>query len=124
MNDEEIVGQEENEQSSSGGGSEIAADNNSNVAGRGESQTVDKALLNSIPVSISVELGRKKLKISELMDLKKGAVVPLESLAGEPLQVFVNDTLLAKGDIVLVDERYGIKLTHIVPKTERLKSSD
>ena len=124
MNDEEIVGQEENEQSSSGGGSEIAADNNSNVAGRGESQTVDKALLNSIPVSISVELGRKKLKISELMDLKKGAVVPLESLAGEPLQVFVNDTLLAKGDIVLVDERYGIKLTHIVPKAERLKSSD
>ncbi|HBW84763.1 MAG: flagellar motor switch protein FliN [Gammaproteobacteria bacterium] len=124
MNDEEIVGQDENEQTTSGGGSEIAADNNPNAAGRGESQTVDKALLNSIPVSISVELGRKRLKISELMDLKKGAVVPLESLAGEPLQVFVNDTLLAKGDIVLVDERYGIKLTHIVPKTERLKSSD
>ena len=54
----------------------------------------------------------------------KKRVVPLDSLAGEPLQVFVNDTLLAKGDIVLIDEKYGIKLTHIVPKTERLKSSD
>ena len=124
MNDEEIGVPEHSEQTSLGEGSDIAADNNVNVAGRGDSQAVDKALLDSIPVSISVELGRKRLKISELMELKKGAVVPLDSLAGEPLQVFVNDTLLAKGDIVLIDEKYGIKLTHIVPKTERFKSSE
>ncbi|MBH74099.1 MAG: flagellar motor switch protein FliN [Rhodospirillaceae bacterium] len=124
MNNEEIGVEEQSEQTSLGEGSDIAADNNVNIAGRGESQAVDKALLDSIPVSISVELGRKRLKISELMELKRGAVVPLDSLAGEPLQVFVNDTLLAKGDIVLIDEKYGIKLTHIVPKTERLKSSD
>ena len=124
MNDEEIVAQGDSEQSTLGGGSEFAADSNGNVAGSGESQTVDKALLNSIPVSISVELGKKRLKISELMELKKGAVVPLDSVAGEPLEVFVNDTLLARGDIVLIDEKYGIKLTHIVPKPERLKSSD
>jgi len=124
MNDEEIVAQEDSEQSTLGGGSEFAADSNGNVPGSGDSQTVDKALLNSIPVSISVELGKKRLKISELMELKKGAVVPLDSVAGEPLEVFVNDTLLAKGDIVLIDEKYGIKLTHIVPKPERLKSSD
>ena len=124
MNDEEIGVPEHSEQTSLGEGSDIAADNNVNVAGRGDSQAVDKALLDSIPVSISVELGRKRLKISELMELKKGAVVPLDSLAGEPLQVFVNDTLLAKGDIVLIDEKYGIKLTHIVPRTERFKSSE
>ena len=124
MNDEEIGVPEHGEQNSLGEGSDIAADNNVNVAGGGELQAVDKALLDSIPVSISVELGRKRLKISELMELKKGAVVPLDSLAGEPLQVFVNDTLLAKGDIVLIDEKYGIKLTHIVPRTERLKSSE
>jgi len=124
MNDEEIVAQEDSEQSTLGGGSEFAADNTDNVPGSGDSQTVDKALLNSIPVSISVELGKKRLKISELMELKKGAVVPLDSVAGEPLEVFVNDTLLARGDIVLIDEKYGIKLTHIVPKPERLKSSD
>ena len=96
MSNEEIGVEEHNEQTILGEGSEIAADNNVNVADRGESQAIDKALLNSIPVSISVELGRKKLKISELMELKKGAVVPLDSLAGEPLQVFVNDTLLRK----------------------------
>ena len=124
MNDEEIGVEEHSEQTSLGEGSDIAADNNLNIAGRGESQAVDKALLDSIPVSVSVELGRKRLKISELMELKKGAVVPLDSLAGEPLQVFVNDTLLAKGDIVLIDEKYGIKLTHIVPRTERFKSSE
>ena len=124
MNDEEIVAHEDTEQSTPSGGSEIAADNNGSVDVRGETQTLDKALLNSIPVSISVELGKKRLKISELMELKKGAVAPLDSVAGEPLQVFVNDTLLAKGDIVLIDEKYGIKLTHIVPKTDRLKSSD
>ena len=124
MNDEEKEVKEDNEQTILGEGSEIAADNIENTAGQGTSQAIDKNLLNSIPVSISVELGRKKLKISELMELQKGAVVPLDSLAGEPLQVFVNDTLLAKGDIVLIDEKYGIKLTHIVPKTERLKSSD
>ena len=124
MNDEEIGVEEQSEQTSLGEGSDIAADNNVNIAGRGELQAVDKALLDSIPVSISVELGRKRLKISELMELKNGAVVPLDSLAGEPLQVFVNDTLLAKGDIVLIDEKYGIKLTHIVPKTERFKSSE
>lgn len=124
MNNEEKEVREENEQTILGEGSEIAADNIENTAGQGTSQAIDTNLLNSIPVSISVELGRKKLKISELMELQKGAVVPLDSLAGEPLQVFVNDTLLAKGDIVLIDEKYGIKLTHIVPKTERLKSSD
>ena len=124
MNDEEIGVKEHSEKTSLGEGSDLAADKNVNIAGRGESQAVDKALLDSIPVSISVELGRKRLKISELMELKKGAVVPLDSLAGEPLQVFVNDTLLAKGDIVLIDEKYGIKLTHIVPRTERFKSSE
>ena len=124
MNNEEKEVQKNNEQTIQGEGSEIAADNNGDVADQGDSQAIDKILLNSIPVSISVELGRKKLKISELLELQKGAVVPLDSLAGEPLQVFVNDTLLAKGDIVLIDEKYGIKLTHIVPQTERLKSSD
>ena len=62
------------------------------------------------------------MKISELMELQKGAVVPLDSLAGEPLQVFVNDTLLAKGDIVLIDEKYGI-IDSYCSQAERLKSS-
>ena len=124
MNNEEKGVQDNNEHTILGEGSEIAADNNGDVVDQGDSQAIDKTLLNSIPVSISVELGRKKLKISELMELQKGAVVPLDSLAGEPLHVFVNDTLLAKGDIVLIDEKYGIKLTQIVHKTERLKSSD
>ena len=67
MNNEEKGAQENNEQTILGEGSEIAADNNGDVADRGGSQAIDKTLLNSIPVSISVELGRKKLKISELL---------------------------------------------------------
>ena len=84
-----------------------------------QSNSVDPALLDSIPVSVTVELGRAKLKISELMGLNKGSVIPLESAAGEPLQIFVNNTLIATGEIVLVDQQYGIKLTEIVPKAER-----
>ena len=83
--------------------------------------SLDSDLLKNIPVTISVEVGRTSLQIKELMRLTQGSVVELDSLAGEPLDLLVNDTLVAQGEIVLVNDRYGMRLTQIVPKSERMK---
>ena len=86
-----------------------------------ESLTLDSDLLRNIPVTISVEVGRTSLPIKALMQLTQGSVVELDRLAGEALDLLVNNTLVAQGEIVLVNERYGIRLTQIVPKSARLK---
>jgi flagellar motor switch protein FliN/FliY len=84
--------------------------------------SLDNELLQNIPVTISVEVGRTSLPIKALMRLTQGSVVELDRLAGEALDLFVNDTLVAQGEIVLVNEKYGIRLTQIVPKSARLES--
>ena len=86
-----------------------------------ESLTLDSDLLRNIPVTISVEVGRTSLPIKALLQLTQGSVVELDRLAGEALDLLVNNTLVAQGEIVLVNERYGIRLTQIVPKSARLK---
>jgi flagellar motor switch protein FliN/FliY len=83
--------------------------------------SIDEQLLNNIPVSISVEVGRASLKIKDIMRLSQGAVIELERLAGEPLDLLVNNTLVAQGEVVLVNDRYGIRLTQVVPPADRLK---
>lgn len=74
-----------------------------------------------IPVSLSVEIGQTKISIKNLLQLNQGSVVELERLAGEPLDVKVNNTLVAHGEIVVVNEKYGIRLTDIVSAHERVK---
>jgi flagellar motor switch protein FliN/FliY len=74
-----------------------------------------------IPVSLSVEIGKTKISIRNLLQLNQGSVVELERLAGEPLDVKVNDTLVAHGEIVVVNEKYGVRLTDIVSAHERVK---
>lgn len=74
-----------------------------------------------IPVSLSVEIGQTKISIKNLLQLNQGSVVELERLAGEPLDVMVNNTLVAHGEIVVVNEKYGIRLTDIVSTHERVK---
>lgn len=86
--------------------------------------SLDSDLLKNIPVTITVEVGRTTLPIKSLMQLTQGSVVELDRLAGEPLDLLVNNTLVAQGEIVLVNERYGIRLTQIVPKSARLKLSE
>ena len=87
-----------------------------------QQKKIDAEVLQNIPVTISVEVGRTSLKIRDLMRLTQGSVVELDRLAGEPLDLLVNDTLVAQGEIVLVNDRYGMRLTQVVPKSERLKS--
>ena len=74
-----------------------------------------------IPVSLAVQIGQTKISIKNLLQLNQGSVVELERLAGEPLDVMVNNTLVAHGEVVVVNEKYGIRLTDIVSAHERVK---
>jgi len=78
-------------------------------------------LILDIPVTISVEIGRTKINIKNLLQLSQGAIVELDQLAGDPLDVMVNGTLVAHGEVVVVNEKFGVRLTDIVSKSERVK---
>ena len=83
---------------------------------------INSDVLQNIPVTISVEVGRTSLKIRDLMRLTQGSVVELDRLAGEPLDLLVNNTLVAQGEVVLVNERYGVRLTSVIPTADRVKN--
>ena len=83
---------------------------------------INSDVLQNIPVTISVEVGRTSLKIRDLMRLTQGSVVELDRIAGEPLDLLVNETLVAQGEIVLVNERYGVRLTQVIPAAERVRN--
>ena len=74
-----------------------------------------------IPVQISVELGRTKISIKNLLQLAHGSVVELDAMAGEPMSVFVNGTLIAQGEVVVVNDKFGIRLTDIITPSERMR---
>lgn len=73
-----------------------------------------------IPVTISVEIGRTKMIVRDLLQLGQGAVVELEKLAGEPMEILANGKLIARGEAVVINEKFGVKLTDIVSLTERI----
>ena len=74
-----------------------------------------------IPLDISVELGRTKMLINELLHLSQGSVIELSKLAGETLEIFANQKLVARGEVVVVNEKYGIRLSEIISPSERIK---
>ena len=78
-------------------------------------------LLSDIPVELSVEIGRTRLTISQILKLSQGSVVELDVLAGEPLNIYVNQVLIAQGEVVTVNDRFGIRLTDILSASERAK---
>ena len=75
-----------------------------------------------IPLKVTVELRRTKVYVKELLQLGQGSVVELDKLAGEPLEILVNDRLIAKGEVVVVNEKFGIRLTDIISPIERIES--
>lgn len=79
------------------------------------------ALISDIPVSVTVEIGRTKMTIRNLLQLNQGGIVPLDRLAGDPLDVLVNGTLVAHGEVVVVNDKFGVRLTDIVSKAERIR---
>ena len=79
-------------------------------------------LILDIPLYVTVELGRSKMLINDLLQLGQGSVVELTKLVGEPLEVLVNNKLVARGEVVVVNEKFGVRLTDIVTPMERVKS--
>ena len=88
----------------------------------GDKGQIHSDVLQNIPVTLSIEVGRAVIKIRDLMRLTQGSVVELDRIAGEPLNLLVNNTVVAQGEVVLVNERYGIRLTRVVPASERMKN--
>jgi flagellar motor switch protein FliN/FliY len=84
-------------------------------------QTSDIGMVMDIPVQLTVQLGRARLPIRDILQLAQGSVVELDGLAGEPLDVYVNGCLIAQGEVVVVNEKFGIRLTDIVTPAERAR---
>ncbi len=106
-----------------GGAGEVGAgevgDNVTPTAG-GETKSLD--LILDIPLTVAVELGRSKMLINDLLQLGQGSVIELTKLVGEPLEVLVNQKLVARGEVVVVNEKFGVRLTDIVSPMERVQS--
>ena len=81
----------------------------------------DIELVLDIPVQLTVELGRTRVPIKNILQLAQGSVIELDGLAGEPLDVMVNGCLIAQGEVVVVGERFGIRLTDIITPSERIR---
>jgi len=81
----------------------------------------DIDFLLDIPLDVCVELGKTRMQIKELLQLGQGSVIELEKLAGEPMEVIVNGRLIARGEVVVVNEKFGVRLTDIVSPSERIR---
>lgn len=82
--------------------------------------SLDMDFILDIPLTMSVELGRSRLLISEMLQLGQGSVIELTKLAGEPMDIFVNQKLIARGEVVVVNEKFGVRLTDVVSPAERV----
>ena len=88
---------------------------------RGGKEDINLEVILDIPVTLSVEIGRTRQTIRNLLQLNQGSVVELDRLAGEPMDVLVNGTLIAHGEVVVVNEKFGIRLTDVISAAERVK---
>ena len=111
-----------------GGAGETAVEEQEGEANEEEGGKADEGnqpnldLILDIPLSVTVELGRSKMLINDLLQLGQGSVIELTKLVGDPLEVLVNDKLVARGEVVVVNEKFGVRLTDIVTPMERVKS--
>ncbi|MGM0543549.1 MAG: flagellar motor switch protein FliN [Pseudomonadota bacterium] len=86
----------------------------------GAAASRDLEMIMDIPVKLTVELGRTKLTIKQLLELAQGSVIELEGLAGEPMDILINGYLVAQGEVVVIDDKYGIRITEIITPSERI----
>lgn len=98
---------------------EFAAGNDAPKDSSGDDVNLDVIL--DVPVTISMEIGRTQVNIRNLLQLNQGSVVELDRLAGEPMDVLVNGTLVAHGEVVVVNEKFGIRLTDVISPSERVR---
>ena len=86
-----------------------------------ETRDLNLDVILDVPVTLSLEVGRSRMPIRNLLQLNQGSVVELERAAGEPLDVYVNDTLIAHGEVVVINDRFGVRLTDVVSPSERIR---
>jgi flagellar motor switch protein FliN/FliY len=82
---------------------------------------MDLDVLQNIPVTLSVEVGRTGMQIRDLLRLSEGSVIELDRVAGESIDILVNNTVIARGEVVVINERYGVRLTQVLDAAERLR---
>ena len=111
----------ENEENTEGG-AEATASPEKAPEGTDAKQSMNREVIQNIPITMAIEVGRASLEIRDLMRLTQGSVVELDRLAGEPLDIVVNDTVVAQGEVVLVNDRYGVRLTKVVSAADRIKN--
>jgi len=104
------------------GGEEGGLDGTDEMSGGEKVDTKSLDLILDIPLTVTVELGRSKMLINDLLQLGQGSVIELTKLVGEPLEVLVNNKLVARGEVVVVNEKFGVRLTNIVTPMERVQS--
>jgi len=103
---------------------EINQDNDQQMAPAGQKDLEGRGidLLLDIPLQVSVEVGRSKILVRDLLQMQEGTLIELDKLAGEPLDLFVNDRLIARGEAVVVNEKFGLRLTDVVSPSERIEN--
>ena len=117
----EEQGDSEQEDQSSEGVEKVEAET-LNGSANVDSGDVNLDVILDIPVTIAMEIGRTQMSIRNLLQLNQGSVVELDRLAGEPMDVLVNGTLVAHGEVVVVNEKFGIRLTDVISPAERIKN--
>ncbi len=104
---------------------QIKNENDETASANGESCSNGKCDLDiilDIPLNVTVELGKVKMPVNELLQLGQGSVIELSKQVGEPLDIYVNNKLVAKGEVVILDEKFGIRVSDIINPAERVKS--
>ena len=92
-------------------------------AGRaGAESMADLRRLSAVPVDLSVEIGRTRMSVGETLELREGSVVTLDRMAGEPVDLLVNGTPIARGEVVVIDEQFGLRLTQVLGRSHRLRA--
>ena len=103
------------------GGSAGGGDDGFDASSGDEDKDKNLELILDVPLKVTVELGRTKMVVSELLNLGQGSVIELNKLAGEPMELLVNEKLVARGEAVVVNEKFGIRLTDILSQSERVE---
>ena len=110
------------EESKDVGGDEVGPEDLDVVCEKEKVDANKLDLILDIPLTVTVELGRSKMLINDLLQLGEGSVIELTKLVGEPLEVLINSKLVARGEVVIVNEKFGVRLTSIVTPIERVRS--
>ncbi len=102
-------------------------DNTENGDGVEETEAIERGereldFILDIPLELSVELGKTKMLVNDLLQLGQGSIIELNKLAGEPLEVYINKKLIARGEVVVVNEKFGVRLTDVITPIDRVKS--